>query len=87
MEGSDEHIIGRHLRMTHATFKGEHQIAEYAARLEIEECARTLAAAAEGLPILAARRDECRVGPGGERSFEEIIRTWTEFLLSGLESG
>ena len=87
MKESDGRTIGRHLRMAHATSKGEHQIAEYVARLEIEECARILAAAPEGLPILAARRDECRVGSGEERSFEEIIRTWTEFLLSGLESG
>ena len=87
MEEADGRTIGRHLRMAHATFKGEHQIAEYVARLEIEECARILAAAPEGLPILAARRDERRVGSGGERSFEEVIRTWTEFVLSGLESG
>jgi hypothetical protein len=73
--------------MAHATFKGEHQIAEYVARLEIGECARILAAASDGLPLLAARRDECRVGPGEERSFEEVIRTWTEFVLSGVEGG
>ena len=87
MEEASERIIGRHVRMAHATVKGEHQIAEYVARLEIEECARILAAAPEGLALLAARRDECRVGPGEKRSFEEVIRTWTEFTLSGVEGG
>ena len=87
MEEAGERTIGKHVRMAHATFKGEHQIAEYVARLEIEECARILAAAPEGLPLLAARRDEVRVGAGERRSFEEIIRTWTELVLSGVEGG
>jgi hypothetical protein len=85
--GANERTIGEHIRMAHATFKGEHQIAEYVARLEIEECVRILAVAPEGLPQLAALRDECRVGADERRSFEEVIRTWTEFVLSGVESG
>ncbi len=85
VEEEGEGAIGRHVRMAYATFRGEHQIAEYVAQLEIEECARILAAAPDGLPPLAARRDECRVGPDEERSFEEVIRTWTEFVLSGVE--
>jgi hypothetical protein len=87
VEKAGERTIGRHVRMAHATFKGEHQIAEYVARLEIEECARILAAAPDGLPRLAARRDECRVGPGERRGFEEVIRIWTEYVLSGAEGG
>ncbi|HSK82916.1 MAG TPA: hypothetical protein VK902_05845 [Rubrobacter sp.] len=75
MEQSDERTIGRHVRMAHTTVKGEHQLAEYVARLEIAECARILAAAPDALPLLAARRDECRVGPDERRSFEEVIRT------------
>jgi hypothetical protein len=87
VEEAGEGPVGRHVRMAHATFKGEHQIAEYVAQLEIGECAGILAAAPEGLPPLAARRDECRVGPGERRSFEEVIRTWTECVLSGVEGG
>lgn len=87
LEEADERTIGRHVRMAHATVKGEHQISQYVARLEIEECARILAAAPQGLPLLTVRRDECRVGPGEKRSFEEVIRTWTEFVLSGQEGG
>ena len=37
--------------------------------------------------MLAARRDEFRVGPDERRSFEEVTRTWTEFVLSGVEGG
>lgn len=90
MEKSDEgteRTIGRHVRMAHATIKGEHQIAEYVAQLDIEECARILVASPVGLPLLAARRDECRVGPDEKRSFEGVIKIWTEFVLSGVEGG
>jgi hypothetical protein len=87
VEEARERTIGRHVRMAHATIKGEHQIGEYVSQLEIGECARILAAAPERLPLLAARRDECRVGPDEERSFEEVIRTWTEFVLSSEEGG
>ena len=65
--------------MAHAAIKGERQLAEYVARLEIGECARILACAPESLPSLAARREACReacrIGPGERRSFEEVIRT------------
>jgi hypothetical protein len=87
VEGSDERPIGRHVRMAHTTVKGEHQLAEYVARLEIAECARSFATNPDGLPLLAARRDECRVGADDERSCEEVIRTRTELVLSGVESG
>ncbi len=86
-EGAGERIIGRRARIAHATFKVEHQIAGYEARLETEERARILASAPEGLPLLAARRNECQVGPGERRSFEKMISTWTEFVLAGWREG
>ena len=39
------------------------------------------------LPFLATLRDQCRVGRGERRSFEEVIRTWTVEVLSGVEGG
>ncbi|QIN84747.1 hypothetical protein GBA63_20430 [Rubrobacter tropicus] len=80
-------VVGRHVRAAHARFKGEHQIAQYVARLELGECARLLAATPDGLPRLARLRDECRVGSRETRSFEAVIRTWTAHLLSGAEGG
>ncbi len=79
--------IGRHILEAHATLKGEHQIAEYVARLDVGECARILAAVPEDLPRLAGLRDECRVGRNETRSFEAVIRTWTASVLSGAEAG
>lgn len=78
-------VVGRHVRAAHTRFKGEHQIAQYVARLELGECAGILAAVPDGLPRLARLRDECRVGPWETRSFEAVIRTWTAHLLSGAE--
>jgi len=77
--------VGEHVRRTHEALRGEHQLAEYVANLEIEDCARILAESTTGLPILAARRDDCRVGPDETRSFEEVIRVWTLEVLSGIE--
>jgi hypothetical protein len=57
------------------------------ARLDLGECARILEASPTSLAALAARRDECRVGENEERSFEEVIRTWTLHVLSGVEGG
>jgi hypothetical protein len=84
-KGKGERALWRHVREARATVRGEHQIAEYVAGLEIEECATILASDPGGLPRLAALRDECRVGPGEKRSFEGVIRTWTEAVLSGVE--
>jgi hypothetical protein len=56
VEESGERTIGGHVRMAHATTKGENQISEYVGRLEIEECARILATAPDALPLLAAGR-------------------------------
>lgn len=83
----EERSVSEHVRRAHETVRGEHQIAEYVARLEVEECARILASDPGSLPRLAALRDECRVGLREERSFEEVIRTWTEAVLSGAEGG
>jgi hypothetical protein len=79
------HAVGEHVRRAHEALRGEHQLAEYVAGLEIEDCARILAESKTGLPALAARRDECRVGPDDRRSFEEVIRVWTLEVLSGIE--
>ena len=87
MIGSNQSLLWQHIRKAQETVKGESQLAEYVARLEIAECARILAASPEGLPFLAAHRDECRVGPDETRSFEEVIRLWTLSVLSGLEGG
>jgi hypothetical protein len=84
--GTDRREIWRGVREAHAA-RGEHQIAEYVAALEVGECARILAADPEGLPRLAALRDECRVGRDEARPFERVIRTWTAAVLSGAEGG
>ena len=87
VEETGKNTIGKHIRLAHATFKGEHQIGEYVAQLEIGECAKILAAAPDELPLLAALRDECRVGHDEKRSFEEVIKAWTLEVLSGLGGG
>lgn len=87
MAESADRSIGEHVRKAHGAIRGEHQLAEYVAGLEIEECARILASDPGGLPRLAALRDECRVGAAEKRSFERVIRTWTEAVLSGIEGG
>ena len=85
--GTDRREVWRAVREAHAGMRGEHQIAEYVAALEVGECARILASDPDGLPRLAALRDECRVGRNEERSFETVIRTWTVEVLSGAEGG
>jgi hypothetical protein len=82
----DEKLLGRHLSKAYS-LKGEHQLAEYVANLDLSECTEILAASPQGLSFLASHRDECRVGPGERRSFEEVIRTWTMSVLSGVEAG
>lgn len=84
---SEEAYVWDHLRRAHDTFRGEHQLAEYVAQLEISECARILARSPIPLSTLADRRGECRVERGERRGFEEVIRTWTLEVLSGLEGG
>ncbi len=80
-------LIDRHLREVHKDFRGERQLADYVARLDLRECARILEASPTSLASLAARREECRVEADEKRSFEEVIRTWTLHVLSGLEGG
>lgn len=86
-EARDAGLVGRHVRRAREDFRGEHQLAEYVSTLDLAECARILAASPTGLPELASRREECRVGADEERGFEEVIRTWTLHVLSGLEGG
>lgn len=80
-------LIGEHVRRAHEEYRGEHQLAEYVAALDVAECARILAASPTGLSALASLREECRVGADERRGFEEVIRTWTLHVLSGLEGG
>ena len=87
MKGPNQSLLWQHIRKARETVKGESQLAEYVARLEITECASILAASPGRLPLLAARRDECRVGPDEKRSFEGVIRAWTLEVLSGVEVG
>jgi len=77
--------VGEHVKRAHEALRGEHQLAEYVAGLEIEDCAGILAESTTGLPILAARRDECRVGPDETRCFEEVIRVGALEVLYGIE--
>ena len=86
-EGPDGGLIGRHLREAHERFRGERQLADYLAQLDLGECARILEASPTTLASLAALREECRVEADESRTFEEVIRTWTLHVLSGLESG
>lgn len=80
-------VVGWHVREAHVTVKGEHQIAQYVARLGLGECASILAARPAGLSELTRLRNECRVGPREARSFEAVIRTWTAHVLSAAEGG
>lgn len=65
--------------------KGEHQLAEYVARLDLGACARILTASPMPLSTLVARDPVSRVGADEERGFEEVIRAWTLRVLSGME--
>ena len=86
-ERPDGGLIGRHLREAHERFRGERQLADYVAQLDLGECVRILEASPTSLASLAALREECRVEAGERRSFEEVIRTWTMHVLSGLVGG
>lgn len=85
--GVGQHIIGLHIKKAHETIKGEHQLAQYVARMSLGECAEVLSVSDIGLASLAARHPECRVPRDEKRSFEEVIRTWTLYVLSGSEGG
>jgi hypothetical protein len=87
MEREDGDLIGRHLREAHESSRGERQLADYVARLDLAECARILEASPTTLASLAVLREECRVDTGERRTFAQVIRTWTLHVLSGLEGG
>jgi hypothetical protein len=40
LEESGERAVGKLVRTSHVTIKGEHQFVEYFARLDIAECAK-----------------------------------------------
>jgi hypothetical protein len=84
---SDGRFLWRHICGARKPIKGENQLAEYVSWLEIAECARILEASPIELPSLAALRDQGRVGPEEERSFEEVIQAWTLEVLSSLDGG
>ena len=91
MDGSegkpDGGVIEAHLWGAHEGFRGERQLADYVAQLDLGECARILVASPTSLASLAALHEECRVEVDEKRSFEGVVRTWTLHVLSGLESG
>jgi hypothetical protein len=87
MGQADEGFIKRHIQEAQKTIEGEDQLPAYVARLRLSECTEILAASPIGLPSLLAKRDECRVEASEERGFDEVIRTWTLHVLSGLEGG
>jgi hypothetical protein len=43
-EKNGERRVGYHILAAHATLPGEHQLAEYVAKVELGECVRVLAA-------------------------------------------
>ena len=83
----DGNLIGWHLREAHESSRGERQLADYVAGLDLGECARILEASPTSLASLTALREECRVEADERRSFAEVIRAWTLHVLSGLEGG
>lgn len=84
-EENGESRLRCHLLAAYTIVKGEHQLAEYVARLDLGECARILAASPMPLSTLVARDPASRVDADEERGFEEIIRAWTLRVLSGIE--
>ena len=86
-QAAGERLIARHIREAHERGRGEIQLADYVASVDLAECARVLEASPTSLASLAALRDECRVEADEKRSFEEVIRVWTLHVLSGLEGG
>jgi hypothetical protein len=87
MGREDSDLIGRHLREAHESSRGERQLADYVARLDLAECARILEASPTTLASLAVLREECRVDAGERRTYAQVIRIWTLYVLSGLEGG
>lgn len=85
-DGSDsERSAWGHLQRARREFRGEHQLAEYVARLTPAELAEILASTPHRLPHLAANHAECRVEATEERGFVEVMRAWALYTLSGLE--
>jgi hypothetical protein len=87
VSGPDAHLVWEHIQRARERFRGERQLEQYVAGLSPEECARILAASPRGLPALARNHDRCRVEADEARGFVEVLRTWTLYVLSGLEGG
>lgn len=83
----EQSIIGSHIEKAHKTIRGEHQLAEYVTRMSLDECVQVLTASEIRLSSLAANHPQCRVGQREDRSFEDVIRVWTLYVLSGAEGG
>ena len=82
-----ERVVWKHVQRARSEFSGEHQLAEYVARLSPEELSEILASSPHRLPRLAASHAECRVEAEEERGFVEVMRDWALYTLSGLEGG
>jgi hypothetical protein len=83
--GGGEERLRYHVLAAYAMIKGERQLAEYVARLDLGECARILAASPVPLSSLAVRDPAARVDRDENRGFEEVIRAWALRVLSGVE--
>ncbi len=84
-EENGKRRVGYHLLAARTLVKGEDGLAEYVARLDLGECARILASSPIPLSTLAERDPASRVGADEERGFEEVVRYWTLWVLSGME--
>ena len=71
----DLSVVWWHVRKAQEKIKGENQLAEYVARLDLARCAEILAAGSALLPSMARHSDECRVEETEQRGLEEVIRT------------
>lgn len=87
MKDINKYLIGSHIQRAHRTIRGEHQLSRYVAQLGLNECVEILSVSNIGLAFLASRHPECRVLPDEKRSFEDVIRAWTLYVLSGSEGG
>lgn len=82
-----ERVAWKHIQRARTELRGEHQLAEYVARLTSGELAEILDSTPSKLSRLTANHPECRVQAGEEREFVEVMRVWTLYTLSELEGG
>jgi hypothetical protein len=84
-EKTSKQRAGYHLLAARTLTKGEDELAEYVARLELSECVRIFAASPIPLSTLAVRDPASWVGADEDRGFEEVVRYWTLWALSAVE--